>query len=517
MKNSLKSAGQAGISLRWCALRRSAGCNIARQTARSLPALALILPLGATALAATAPSISLNQTSGTPISSIAVSGEGFGIFETVDIYFDTKDRALASTDGSGAFSGIAITVPASAVPGTHWVTANGRNSGLSAQQPFTVRTNWSEFRRGPAHNGYNPVENVLRPATVPGLELQWSAATGNQIQSSPAVANGVVYVGSQDNNLYAFKASTGAPIWSAATGNQIQSSPTVANGVVYVSSYDGKLYAFNAATGAPIWSVAFHGQPSIFSSPTVSNGVVYVGVSDYLYAFNASTGGFLWDAATGDQIFSSPAVANGVVYVGSLDNSLYAFNAVSGAPIWSAATGDQIFSSPAVANGVVYVGSLDHNLYAFNAASGALIWSAATGEAIGQSSPAVANGVVYIGSQDRGLYAFNASTGAPIWSVATGNDIESSPAVANGVVYVGSTDTKLYAFNATTGALLWSAATGNVIYSSPAVTDGMVYIGSYDNNFYAFALPPPEASKFAPPPQPDPATLHADLTLTVQR
>jgi hypothetical protein len=89
--------------------------------------------------------------------------------------------------------------------------------------------------------------------------------------------------------------------------------------------------------------------------------------------------------------------------------------------------------------------------------------------------------------------------------------------VANGVVYVGSTDTKLYAFNATTGALLWSAATGNVIYSSPAVTDGMVYIGSYDNNFYAFALPPPEASKFAPPPQPDPATLHADLTLTVQR
>ena len=211
---------------------------------RSLPALALTLLLGAAALAAATPSISLNQTIGPPTSTIAVSGEGFGIFETVDIYFDTKDRALVSTNGSGAFSVIAITVPASAVPGTHWVTANGRTSGLSAQQPFTVRTNWSEFRRGPTHNGYNAVENVLSPATVPGLSLHWSEATGNQINSSPAVGNGVVYVGSFDNNLYAFKASSGALLWSAATGKVIYSSPAVTNGMVYIGSYDNSLYAF---------------------------------------------------------------------------------------------------------------------------------------------------------------------------------------------------------------------------------------------------------------------------------
>ena len=62
--------------------------------------------------------------------------------------------------------------------------------------------------------------------------------------SSPAVANGVVYVGSCDNNVYALNASTGAELWSYTTGTMGVSSPAVANGVVYVGSDDGKVYAF---------------------------------------------------------------------------------------------------------------------------------------------------------------------------------------------------------------------------------------------------------------------------------
>jgi eukaryotic-like serine/threonine-protein kinase len=55
----------------------------------------------------------------------------------------------------------------------------------------------------------------------------------------------VVYVGSGDNSLYAVDARTGNKLWSFATGAAIISSPAVANGVVYVGSYDGKLYAFH--------------------------------------------------------------------------------------------------------------------------------------------------------------------------------------------------------------------------------------------------------------------------------
>jgi eukaryotic-like serine/threonine-protein kinase len=54
----------------------------------------------------------------------------------------------------------------------------------------------------------------------------------------------VVYVGSNDDDLYGFDASTGATLWSAATGNGIQSSPAVANGMVYVGSADDNVYAY---------------------------------------------------------------------------------------------------------------------------------------------------------------------------------------------------------------------------------------------------------------------------------
>ena len=101
--------------------------------------------------------------------------------------------------------------------------------------------NGIQFGFDAQHSRFNPYESQLSPATVATLVQAWTATTGNAIYSSPAVANGVVYVGSGDHKLYAFKADgcgqpTCPPLWTAATGIAIQSSPAVANGVVYVGS-----------------------------------------------------------------------------------------------------------------------------------------------------------------------------------------------------------------------------------------------------------------------------------------
>jgi hypothetical protein len=306
--------------------------------------------------------ISLSKSSGPPTSVTRVQGSGFGANEAVDVFFDTSDLALAVTDGTGAFGPVAITVPASAVPGRHWLTAVGRRSGLAAQARFLVQTDWAQFRFGPQHKGFNPFENVLNPTNVAGLDLDWSAATGAIDFSSPAVANRVVYIGSLGSKVYAFKVGSGAPLWSATIG-QVESSPAVANGVVYIGS--DKLYAFKARSGALLWSAPVAVGPP---SPAVANGIVYLGSDNgKLYAFNAANGTLLWSASTANAVeSSSPAVANGVVYVGSFDNKLYAFKARSGALLWSAATGGFIGSSPAVVNGAVYVGSNDGKLYAYN-------------------------------------------------------------------------------------------------------------------------------------------------------
>ena len=73
-----------------------------------------------------------------------------------------------------------------------------------------------------------------------GVKL-WNYTTGSYVVSSPAVVNGVVYIGSDDGNVYALNATNGAKLWNYTTGiSMLYSSPAVVDGVVYIGSADGK-------------------------------------------------------------------------------------------------------------------------------------------------------------------------------------------------------------------------------------------------------------------------------------
>lgn len=157
--------------------------------------------------------------------------------------------------------------------------ASGRTTAITL-----TAGSWAQFRYSARHLGTNPYETVLSPSDVAGLLERWSFATGNGVLSSPAVANGAVYVGSEDHNVYALNATTGTELWSFPTSSGVYSSPAVANGMVYVGSENGTIYALNATSGAQLWSFATGNV--IYSSPAVSNGFVYVGSGDdNVYAF----------------------------------------------------------------------------------------------------------------------------------------------------------------------------------------------------------------------------------------
>lgn len=118
--------------------------------------------------------------------------------------------------------------------------------------------------------------------------------------------------------------TTNQTIWNYTTGNWLWSSPTVADGMVFVGSYDCNVYALDATDGTKIWNYAT--IRSVASSPAVADGVVYVGSTDSsVYALAASDGSLVWSYMTGDSVGSSPAVAGGVVFVGSYDGNVYAF------------------------------------------------------------------------------------------------------------------------------------------------------------------------------------------------
>jgi outer membrane protein assembly factor BamB len=404
-----------------------------------------------------------------------------------------------------------------------WLMLATANTAAHAQTSNPSPADWTQFHRDNMQR-WNPYETVLGVGNASSLKSKWVNPIDSYGGSSLAVVNGVVYLGSDDGNVYALNASTGAKLWSYTTG-AVGSSPAVANGVVYVSS-GGGVYALNASTGAKLWSYTTVGGTA--SSPAVANGVVYVGSNDNnVYALDAATGAKLWSFQTGGLIsYSSPAVANGAVYVGSSDYNVYALNASTGALIWKYATEYFVDSSPAVANGVVYIGSEDKNVYALNASTGAKLWSYTTGGDI-SSSPAVANGVVYIGSTDGNMYALNARTGAKLWSYDAGGFVASSPAVANGVVYVGSyaynvnaLNASMYALNASTGDKLWTYNTGLdlPVVIDPAVVDGVVYFRTghpftVKGNVYAFALRVTDADLFLRI-QPSTTTVHQGDLIT---
>jgi outer membrane protein assembly factor BamB len=340
------------------------------------------------------------------------------------------------------------------------------------------------------HTRFIDSEQKLSPLSVGKLASYWSASTGGAINSSPTVADGSVYVGSNDGKLYAFNSLTGAQLWQFSTGGRIDSSPAVTQNAVYIGSQDSNVYAIDRTHGQQIWTPFLTGDV-IHSSPAVANGIVYIGSNDYkLYAIDAVSGKPLWNTPPDTRYFiqSSPALAKGVVYFGSPNTQLYAFNATTGMGIWSMSTENAIYASPTVAGDVVYIGSTDGKLYAFHAVTGKMLWSFTTKDAISVSA-AFAYNMVYVGSDDGVFYALKATTGDLVWQVTIGKPIRSAPIVANNVVYFGADDGNLYAFHALTGGSpLWSNLIGKQIRSSPMISNGVVYIGSDDGRLYAFYL-----------------------------
>src|SRR3972149_2186717 len=120
---------------------------------------------------------------------------------------------------------------------------------------------WSMFHYDLAHTG---VSSNTAPSSNQTL---WAFTTGDRVWSSPAVADGKVYVGSFDHYFYALDASNGNVVWKYLTDGMIYPSPAVANGIVYFGSNDKNIYALNAGDGSLIWKYTTGDQ--VQSSPMV--------------------------------------------------------------------------------------------------------------------------------------------------------------------------------------------------------------------------------------------------------
>jgi len=338
--------------------------------------------------------------------------------------------------------------------------------------------------------------------------LAWKFTTNGSVISSPSVVDGIVYVGSQDKNIYAIGAWSGNLIWNFTTNGAIISSPAVANGNVYVGSEDGYVYCLNAYNGAFIWQTFVNsdlpftfGDLVLKSSPVVSRGIVYIGSLDgYLYALNANNGDIVWRTQTDGPIESSPAVADGAVYFTSQEptaGNLYKLDANTGGVLWNLSLpyqysfvgGTEMLGSPSVAAGMVFASSDWGAYYAVNVTTGVVVWKFIDPEAIEfiVSSPIYVNGTVFIIDKFN-IARLNATNGHTLWSTYTGDELYVSPSYADGKIYVTTSQRDIFILDTTNnGTKIATATTPSSSWSSPTIANGRLYIGCNDWNVYCFS------------------------------
>ena len=132
----------------------------------------------------------------------------------------------------------------------------------------------------------------LSAVDVPDLILQWAFAfpRATRARSQPAVANGVVYVGSQDGTVYALDLKHGCTYWTFQVEGEVRTGITLKstdiNGGmqpsrVYFGDFNGHVYALDAITGELNWKVLAdpHPDATITGSPMLHNNRLYVPIS----------------------------------------------------------------------------------------------------------------------------------------------------------------------------------------------------------------------------------------------
>lgn len=455
--------------------------------------------------------VSLSPRIGPPTTKATISGTGFSANSAVDIYFDTTDEVLIITDSTGAIPKTLLKIPASAVPGPHWVSAVQRSTQTGAQVLFTVQTSWAQQGFGPSHQGWNPYENVLNTSNVGSLDLLWSNQFGYDQRSSLSVVGSRIYFTGNNEHIFAAKSSDGTLAWSYATNNVTLSRPAVGSGEACAGSSDGNIYLLNAASGSAT-QIFSTGGP-IDASPAAANGLCYFGSEDNnVYAMYQSDGFIPWVYITGGRVVSSPAVANGRAYISSEDGYLYALNASNGSLLWKYYTGDNQGTSPIVANGLVVVPSNSSEIIALYATTGILAWSMPANLFYTyQTELAAANSLLYF-LTDKGLNAVHIGSGSLSWIYSLGTDRCTYPSVANGVVYIGGCYSGLiYALDAANGNILWQYALADTSGGAVTVVNGTLYAGDVSGTLYAFGLTGVAAPKV--PVRPQLRSLTPDLRL----
>ena len=415
-----------------------------------------------------------------PVGSAAVHGNHVEVGHLLSLAYDRAERTL-----SGVLP--AALVPVYEIPVTFRPASLPRPPRPELLAPIATPT-WTFAAAAPVWADLAFADGVLYAAADDGHLYAlaagtgrplWTFLAGGALRARPTIAGGDVFLQADDGFLYRLNAATGQQRWrvrlqppverlpSSKEGSRYDfraSAVTLADGRLYVGTDDGHLLAVKPEDGSRVWTFSAYG--SVVSAPIVESGRVYFGSFDgHVYALDAPSGALLWNHDTGSAVTSTPALHENRVIIGSRSYDLDALDRESGKPLWTRYYWfSWVESSAAIFDGVVYVGSSDAaKLFAFDARSGRRLWELDAG-GCAWGEPAVTGSRVFIGTVGTQNYlvahratilAVDRKTGAAAWRYPIGAPaspevteygIAASPALGEGLVYFAGLDGRVLAF-----------------------------------------------------------------------
>lgn len=245
-------------------------------------------------------------------------------------------------------------------------------------------------------------------------DVEWEITSGGD---GHAVTEEKIYTAGQ-GNVWAFDLE-GELAWSERIDKRTTAVPAVADGILCVGTREGQLIAFDADSGSQEWTfeVSTHSEQEdpagydIFGGVTIYDGTAYFGTWDRtVYAVDIEAGELEWMQVTYGGIDVCPAAADGTIYVGNDSGQIIAFDATTGDREWeSMELGGSLGQGVALADDTVYSVGDDGVIAAVDRDDGTLRWRHLMSRKRPQGSPAVVDGFVFMTDGAGTVYAFTES------------------------------------------------------------------------------------------------------------
>ena len=221
----------------------------------------------------------------------------------------------------------------------------GETGQARCLDPHTGKLHWETYLGGTG-GGSKPGSNGVEssPAVVDGElfassyfgdlfcvdtsngRLKWTAKTHDDTDASPVVHGRYVYTAAEDraSRLYCFdRKNKGKLVWQyEGNPSGYWSTPAFADGKIFVGGQDGKMHCVDATTGKALWT--YRTEAPVWSSPAHVGGRLVFGSYDkHLHLVDAATGRGISKLRLDGRCISTPAVVDGRVYVGTATGTFY--------------------------------------------------------------------------------------------------------------------------------------------------------------------------------------------------